>query len=363
MDTCTTKHKKTIPPKGNAHILIVLLVYLQRKNETNRACCRIQVTRVIICKQLIYNNTIKKTSYMPRYLIFLLCIAPGLNAQDVGTYLKNYATSQTADLNTEKEIIENAKPKALLKALAPFYSDSLSHVRQKAYYLTYKNATSPGGKNRAQASTRLIEGLNDPDAGTIGQNIGYLKQFHKTGFNQEGAGKLAALLNKKRLQHAKGIILLAGFVNTGSETLRQLYIGENTPDEIKFHAACALARMGDKEAVNYCYRQVSQMPLSQAKVDYIVPFAIYTRQEKLIAHCVEIINNNKKLCQPPNPEYSENIMCGYKVLELLAPAIENFPVQTGALGLIKGMGYEEALKTARKWFKENPTYTIRTDNY
>ena len=72
---------------------------------------------------------------------------------------------------------------------------------------------------------------------------------------------------------------------------------------------------------------------------------------------------HKKLCQSPNPDLSEKIPCAYRIIELLAPVIENFPIKVDpAIGL-ESDNYPKTLQTVRNWFKNNNNYKIKKDKY
>ena len=272
--------------------------------------------------------------------------------------MQEYANTSKSDYRQEKSIVQNHGLKDITEKLRPFYSDSRGHVRQKAYYLTYKKGITGETRNPTLAIHRLIAGSTDKNSGIAGQNIQYLQHFRYTDFDRKAKKEIAALLTRKRMAHYKEMVLLAGFVGTGKETLYAKYLDPKTPEVLKWHLAQALARMGEKEQARYCLEQIKKQPVNNETVSYLIPVAIYTRQKEAINYCVEILGLDKELCHSPNPDSPGRILCGYRVMELLAPVIEKFPIKVDATGSITGIEYEKALETARDWFKQNEDYKL-----
>lgn len=284
-----------------------------------------------------------------------------VSASDIERYMLEYTVTKNSDYNHEKAIIESTRMEKLIRGLDRFYTDSSGYVRQKAYYLTYKKGIHPETKSGISAVYKLLEGCFDPDKGIVGQNINYLQQFSKDNFDEKALIVIENLISNKKIAHYKQLVLLAGFAGAGKEILYQKFLDKEIQKQDKSYIAFALARMGDKEAIEYCLKILKKQKVSDAVTDYLVPLAIYTRQKEVMKFCEEILFLDKKLCHSPNPDYSGKMLCGYKVLELMAPVIEGFPIKTDATGTIMERSYEDALKDARLWIKENPDYKLKTE--
>jgi hypothetical protein len=293
--------------------------------------------------------------------VFLIAHSFLVSAGDLERYMLEYSTANQSDFNREKEIIESTRMEKLIRGLDRFYTDSSGYIRQKAYYLTYKKGMHPETKSGIRAVHKLLEGCSDQDKGIAGQNISYLQQFSKNDFDDKAVEEIGKLVENRKTAHYKKLVLLAGFAGAGQETLYQKFLDKETPQEDKSYIAFALARMGGQEAISYCLKILRKRKASDAVVNYLVPLAIYTRQKEIIRFCEEIIFLDKKLCHSPNPDYSGKILCGYRVLELLAPVIEGFPIKVDEAGSISGISYEGALKIARQWLKNNPDYKLKTE--
>lgn len=331
------------------------------KNETCNIDHRIFMTKVIVNKAK--NRQYKQMKNKYQLILPLLLFTLFAKAGEIDQYMLEYVHSRKSNFDLEKSLIEAFKTKKLIKELAPFYADTSEYVRQKAYYLTYKKGIHKEAKNKELAVRKLAEGCADKSSRIVGQNINYLKDFKKSQFDEQTKATLTALLTNKKQAHLKEIILLAGFADFGQEILYAQYKDPETPTAIKKQLALALARLGQKEALRSVEQQFNHHEINDQAVDYLVPMAIYVRQKETLNYCIKIIHSDKEQCHSPNPDYSGAILCGYRVMELLAPVINDFPIETDVTGSISNMNYKKALKTVRKWFEENPEYTISEESF
>jgi hypothetical protein len=119
--------------------------------------------------------------------------------------------------------------------------------------------------------------------------------------------------------------------------------------------------MGDKEQTEWCVQMVKKAPVNSGLVENVLPDLVYTRQKEAIDYCVELLFSDEKLCAAPNPELSERIPCAYRIIELLAPVIENFPVKVNPSIGLESDDYPKTLQTVREWLKEHKEYKIITE--
>ena len=123
-------------------------------------------------------------------------------------------------------------------------------------------------------------------------------------------------------------------------------------------AQLALARLGDPEALATVLTRVKQEPVNDDVVYELLPDLVYTRQKAALDYLVTIIQSDEKNCQSADPEAEQSILCGYRVLELLPPVIQNFPLTVDESGDLAVSDYPSALQQAREWLKENDDYQI-----
>lgn len=274
--------------------------------------------------------------------------------------MKNYAKNGRTDYKKEKEIIASTDTETLIEKLTPYLIDS-AILRQKAYYLMY-SSTMHSKKCQTRVINILTKGCTDKDMGVVSQNIAFLKRFNKSDFDEQSLNLLTEKLQNSRVPYYKDYVLLAGFLSIGRNILYQKFIDPNTNQKLKWNLSLALARMGNQENISYCMNKVKSLPINDNVVDYAVPDLVYMRQKESIDFCIAILNGEEKLCHSLNPDISESIHCGYRIIEILSPIIEGIPTLNENLNLSSD-DYEKKLVEVRQWFTNNPNYTIQNSYF
>jgi hypothetical protein len=299
-------------------------------------------------------------------MLLLICFIGGCSlnvaAGEAQDYLMYYKQAGIADYAQEAKILSGYNLEQLINELDLFYSDTLPAVRQKAYYLTYKKGLS-ASVNRAMAIERLVKGLDDANGGTTGQLSGYLQEFSPVDFNAATQAVILAKLRNRKMPHYGDLARLAGYLGIGQEVLFGHYLTPELPVKEKWNIALALARMGKAEELAYCMKKIESLPVNDNLVNYALPDLIYMRQKQAIDYCVGILFNDENLCRSPNPDHPESFPCGYRVMELLAPVIVDFPVKTDVTGQLDTEDYPTALRMVKKWFVTHTDYEIKKDTY
>ena len=121
--------------------------------------------------------------------------------------------------------------------------------------------------------------------------------------------------------------------------------------------------MDHQEAIDYLVSKLQTAPVGDDFVYDIVPDLIYTRQQPVFEFIEGIINSEELNCQSADPDSNAKILCGYRVLEYIAYAIDNFPIAVDDYGVAIINDYESALAEVRKWFADNPNYQLKNDIY
>jgi hypothetical protein len=299
---------------------------------------------------------------MKFFLGFFLLLATfsGVKASDVTDYMLEFAKTKISNYSREQNIINNNDFETLIKILTPFYKDTISNVRQKAYYLVFKK-TSRSSEHHASAINILLSGCNDNDGAVVGQNLEFLKTFSLNDFDEKSLEQIKQKLANHRVPHYKDFVLLAGFVGTGKDILFQKLLDQGVSDKIKWYVSLALARMGNADQISSCMNKVRKLPVNDDLLDYVIPDLIYMRQKEALDFCIEILNKDEKLCHSLNPDSYESVVCSYRVLEMIAPVIVNIPVSLDATGNLKSNNYENTLNEARQWILNNKQFEIKKD--
>ncbi len=293
-------------------------------------------------------------------LIALLCCNMALYGQ-VDAYLNEYRLSGNSHFNKEQELLAQTEP--MYSLLLPFLQDSMLHVRQKAYSLLYREGRQVPVNEREPYLIALLNGCKDPDGSVIGQNISWLQNFNKRDFPPAAIELITFLLRNNKMPHRQRLILLAGYVGAGQEFMKRQLLQPDLNPKDQWFLSLALARMGDASSVDFCLNTLQGQALNNQLVEFGLPDIIYTRQKKLFDVCVGYINSDELSCFSADPDNEAAMLCGYRVLELMAPVIEDFPIRVNAIGTLDVPDYDAALILARQWFTEHPDYQINTDDF
>ena len=275
----------------------------------------------------------------------------------VATYLN--AVRQNQHPTTPKQLWQDAEQhNEVLSALQPYYTDTLPGVRAQAYYLTKQVGTNSQDPTiRQSAVSQVITGLQDENSGNIGRVHTYLSASDPADFALSSRKSIADLLSQ-RPPHFSRLLKLVGALGMTEQisTLQNLLPALSGRD--RWAARLALARLGDQEAIATVLSRAKRFPVNDDVVYELLPDLVYTRQKEAIDYLVTIVQSDKKNCEPADPDASENILCGYRVLELLAPVIQDFPLTVDASGDLAVSDYPKALQQARQWLDEHADYQV-----
>ena len=288
-----------------------------------------------------------------------------LFAQSPTATLNTYLTAARQDqrASVPKELWQNPEQHTeVLTALSPYYSDTLATIRAKAYYLAQQIGThSQNEAIRQRAVNQLTAGLQDEDSGIIGRVHSYLTAFSPSDFTASSRQTVANLLSQSPA-HLPRLLKLVGALNLTKQvpTLKNLLPSLSARDQ--WAAQLALARLGDPEALATVLARVKQEPVSDDVVYELLPDLVYTRQKAALDYLVTIVQSDEKNCQSADPEAQQRILCGYRVLELMAPVIQDFPLTVDESGDLAVSDYPKALQQARRWLKEHSDYQVIYDS-
>ena len=296
-------------------------------------------------------------------LILLLFTSCHINiiAGDIDNYFAQCRQTGRSDYTIENKILSKYGTEKLTKTLQPYYTDTLLIVRQQAYYLTYRKGNNASALERKIAVSRLVKGIPDTNGGLTGQLLDYLQSFSVSDFDKESRNRIAEQLKYVDTPHYDTLVLLAGFIGVGYDRLLEFYHNPDWSVRKKWNIALALARMGNEEQTAWCVQKAKSAPVNNSLINNVLPDLIYTRQKEAIDYCVELLFSDEKLCASPNPDLSERIPCAYRIIELLAPAIEDFPVKVDPSIGLESDDYPKTLQTVREWFKNNSDYKINKE--
>ena len=270
----------------------------------------------------------------------------------------SYAPVPSAILN------DTARASQYLQALPTYQTDTLTTVRSRAYNIAARlGQRSSDPTVRQTAVGQLIGGIGDADRGISGNNTAALTRFRREDFTAEAQDQLLSYL-QPTTPHLDQVAMLAGFVQPpGVQAALQALLGEKLSATTRWAVQLARARSGDEVATNYILSRLASAPVNDVLVYELVPGLIYTRQSAVFDYLQKLILSDVPNCQSADPDSQQKILCGYRVMEALAPALTDFPVAVDQYGELLADDYEQALERVRDWLREQTTWPMRTEVY
>jgi hypothetical protein len=304
---------------------------------------------------------------MPKLLFPLLfsIISSGLFAQQKS--LENYFAQVRMDKSPAipSELIKPENGQIVLNALPKYLADSVTTIRLRATFLARTiGAASKISIVRSKAIQQLIFSTKDKDSGNAGAALVSLTEFKKNDFSKVNQDTLYAIFRRNPV-HLNTLIRLMGYLEIQSAKNDLFNLSQNTSISRKdrWAAMLALARMNDQQAIDDVLNRIERMPVGDAVVYEVFPDLIYTRSPEAISYLVETLNSDAKNCESANSDNPERIPCAYRIMEMLAPIIENYPLKQNVSGDIETNDYPAALQKVREWLKVNKGYKILRDGY
>ena len=282
--------------------------------------------------------------------------------QDVDTHFASVRNHQASSRFTA-----SVKNEALhLRRLVVYTTDSSNAVRIEAYYLLANLALTAQKEAIAkEAVSQLLRGWRDADTGINNQVAQYLTSFTARYFDRIALDSIRSYMRKLPPYPGELFRLVSNLQLADEMPALKTY---STQSKLSVHARwqayTALARLGDQQAVDFMLNRVRSIGLNDDVVYELFPDLVYTRSFRAIRYLEEVLMSDDKRCDLPSDDSHTKITCAYRVMELLAPAIKDYPLTRSASGDIAEKDYPKALDRVRAWFKEKDgTYEIIRDTF
>jgi hypothetical protein len=299
-------------------------------------------------------------------LIFFLLLS--LSAKAQSPWLQQQMEAFRTDKHVRKDYswleTESNRMDVLLK-LNPYYADSLPAIRSRALEITLKvGQMSEKLAVRQYVVTRMLSFCTDTSSLVVSR-ASSLSTFQAEDFSDNARQMLLKIVEKHPRHYASKLVKLLGFVGPPESRVvlyDWLHSGEKMSSRLRRNIQLALARLGDEQAMESLLRNAREVPLSDAMIYDVVPELLYTRRAEAFSFVVELLNSDENACFANNSDTSRKILCGYQLIQMLAPLIGDFPVQLSPTGDLLVEDYSIALRECRSWFAQHTgAYKIRKD--
>ena len=300
-------------------------------------------------------------------LVFLFLNSLITSGQSVSDILRKYVSDLRivssspipASLLAERNALET------MQASLVYYNDSSSIVRAKIYLLNGKIGTSSKQDDiRKVTVNQLMLANRDNDISNVGMLWDLLSQFGKGDFSLSARDTIRSTF-KRRSPPLDKLLKLIGYLEIVElkEDIRPLTLPPFNKKD-RWAALLSLSRMGDEESTQSILKRSRRLAINDDVLYEIFPDLIYTRQPVLINYMVTVLNSNEKNCLSADTENEIPILCGYRVMEQLAPIIEQYPLKLEASGDIDMKDYSKALVEVRNWFHQRgDNFKINKDRF
>lgn len=126
----------------------------------------------------------------------------------------------------------------------------------------------------------------------------------------------------------------------------------------------ALIRTGDPSRVARLKQLLATVEVTDAFVYETAPKLIYTRRREVIDFLFDEIMKDQRNCDSADTHTRGRINCAYRLLEMVAPVVHDFPLKVGVSGDLEMTDYPTALEIARGWIRDHrDDYRIVTDTF
>jgi hypothetical protein len=253
----------------------------------------------------------------------------------------------------------------LLESLRPYLLDSADAVRAKAYDLASAIASGSLDTMLRQAGTAiLVQACKDSVVENCGLALELLTHFRKNDFSAAALDSMRTYIKSGRCPHMDLALRMAGFLELKDLIVDiRPYAQPGTSVPVRWAALLSLARLGDRSAVAEVAKRAKRFPVNDDVVYRIFPDLLYTRQRDLLTIVIGALKSDERNCLSADAENEVPIPCGYRIMEMLAPVIDGYPVTLEQTGDLAATDYPGALDRVRKFFDSKTDYKIVTDTY
>lgn len=280
--------------------------------------------------------------------------------QNINQHFSSLANQQpTSPFTFDPAVGENR----YIQALSPYLADTLVAVRSEAYLLVSRlGQSSKQAKIRREVVKVLLKGWGDKDSGINGQVANALFRFNKEDFDKSALEDVREL-NSTVKPYAGKLFKLIGKLDLRDQlnAIKVHVQNQQTPlsRQDVWASYVAMARLGDAFSEQTVMDKANKLGSNDDTVYELYPDLVYIGSRTTIDFLVKELYSEENNCSSPDAESDRPINCAYRIMEMLAPVIKDYPIAVSASGDLVEKDYPKALAAIRGWFNErNGNYTL-----
>lgn len=302
--------------------------------------------------------------------MFLVLLSFGQSQQNISQeeeILKYFSEAVKGNNYSLPNAVINAVAVSNMVSMARSYiGNNDRFVRYKAIDLIRKKGLLTKNQAEKQILTDwLLNACKDKDSGNSGVASKALITYTADDFPAYAADSIMALI-ATHCFHLERVIRLSGFIHNESTSSFLSHIKQldsTLTARQKWAADLALARMGNSESVEYCLNKIKGAGVNDQTVTYLFPDLAYIRTRAAFDYMLQEINSDEKKCSSANPDNEKPVICAFRIMELVAPYIEDFPVKTTSYGELDTDNYDDTLKKVKEWISLHDQYSLISNIY
>lgn len=126
----------------------------------------------------------------------------------------------------------------------------------------------------------------------------------------------------------------------------------------------AMLRAGAPAQVARLQKLLDQLEVDDKFVYGLGPALLYTKRREVVDFFFGEILVDQRNCTVADAHTAGSINCAYRLLEMIAPLLQNFPLQLRTSGDLATDDYPAALEIAREWIRNHRNdYLIVTETF
>lgn len=290
-----------------------------------------------------------------------LTLAQSPNAT-LKSHFKAIAKNQSSFL-TKDQMTSLYTAKEVITTLEKYLKEEKKAVQGEAVRLLARVGSNHENTESRQKAVFLLLTKVPGASSILAEKIAKgLQKFKTEDFSEVAIEQLLTVIYDKP-PHLGKFIELAGFLQL-NEPLEEIKVQFKDDKNLRKSVGMALVRSGNEQKMESLMTTLKEQKINDDFIYGAVPLLVYARQKGTTDFLFDIIMSDEKNCTPNGPDVGGKILCAYRVMEELAPYVEDFPVQVGASGDLDTDDYKKTLKDVRTWIgAHRGDYHLKTEVY
>lgn len=276
------------------------------------------------------------------------------NENDLNDIFNNFNTNKLYSIDA---FLSSSNEDDILKECTKRLYSANIDLRYFAYEVINKIILISDNPEVQIKATYLLcnKGLNESESSLVYVNLLRLLDLPKSYFDFRSVNIIKVKMFNKSSYFSLIVRLIGNLNITDVNSILNSRLHEKnkyTTSEI-WNMRLALAKLGDSVQLNYCISKLKSLEINDDIIFSLIPDMIYLKDMVIFDYLFDEILKDKKNCTSLNPDNEISINCAFRLIELVAPYIIDFPVRVGFSGDLEIDNYPLALIKVRKWIIEN----------